>query len=295
MKRILIVCCTVLLFYGTAGAWWAGGHGVLTRAAVRAVPEEVPAFFRSGELLASHCVFDPDVAKNRGTPLVRGAEHPEHYLDLEWMKGAQLPQIRYEFVALCDSIGVRPETVGFLPYAAAEWTERLAVAFAEHRKWPDNIQVQQKCLVYAGFLAHYAQDLCQPLHTTIHFNGRANADGSSSHSGIHEKVDGLIEFLKLTPEELANGQQVAPLADLMPDVLEAFAKSFSLVDRVYELEANLPTAGDENWKRDSDVIDFAQDRTREAVRFTAALYLTAWKRSAEIRVPGWLDRAKLDQ
>ena len=40
------------------------------------------------------------------------------------------------------------------------------------------------------------------------------------------------------------------------------------------------------------LVDFTNERSREAVRWTASLYLTAWKLSEDIKLPGWLDRAQ---
>ena len=140
MKKALLVLSMIWLLVGsTCRAWWSGGHGILTHAAVESVPDEIPEFFRSGGGMIAHCAFDPDVSKNRGTPVVASSEHSEHYIDLELLQGRSLPKNRYEFTQLCTELGIRPEKVGLVPYAVAEWAERLAVAFAEHRKWPDNL------------------------------------------------------------------------------------------------------------------------------------------------------------
>lgn len=295
MRRFLFTVCVILLVAGSsAWGWWSGGHGILTEAAVKALPDDVPAFFRSGERMIAHCSYDPDISKNRGTPHVRGAEHPEHYLDLELLQGRPLPKSRYEFTQLCAELGVKPDKVGFVPYAVAEWTERLAVAFAEHRKWPDNPFIQNKCLVYAGFIAHYAQDMCQPLHLTIHFDGWKQPDGSVLHKGIHEKVDALIEYLPLDPDDLAHAQKIEPLDDLMGEILKQFEAGHAMVEGVYELGDSLPSSGDKEWERVPRVIDFATERARESTRFTAALYLTAWELSGKIKLDGWLDRAQVD-
>ena len=174
MKRLLFVVCVIFsVAGGTAWGWWSGGHSIMTKAAVRALPDEVPAFFRAGEGMIAHCSYDPDISKNRGAPHVSNAEHPEHYLDLELLEGKPFPKNRYEFTQLCTELGIKPDKVGFVPYAVAEWTERLAVAFAEHRKWPNNTFIQNKCLVHCQvnansparsgltnllhrYLAHYA-------------------------------------------------------------------------------------------------------------------------------------------
>ena len=302
MRRLVLVLCLILLAVPAWG-WWTGGHAILTRGAVQALPEEVPAFFRSGAGAVAHGSYDPDVAKNWGTPHVGAAEYPEHFLDVEYLKGSELPDDRYAYVALCCELGVKPEVVGFLPYALCEWTERLAVAFAEHRRWPDNPFIKNKCLVYAGFIAHYAQDMCQPLHLTIHHDGRVQPDGSKLGEGIHTKVDGIVQYLGMDSSDLAKGQKVEPLADLMPGILAQFWAGYALVDWVYELEEPLLSIEGIEKKSPSvevgtatpEVVAFATERAREAVRFTASLYLTAWRLSEKISLPGWLDRAKDDQ
>lgn len=292
MKRFIGVLLLTLCAPTLASAWWTGGHGLLTAAAVRATPEEVPAFFREGASFISHMVYDPDAAKNRATPLARGAEYGEHFADLEYIQGRPLPRTRYEFIKLCQEVGVAPEKVGFVPYAISEWTERLALAFAEHRQWPDNPHIRAKCQVYAGILAHYAQDACQPLHLTAHFNGWVHADGTIEQKGIHAKIDMMPEFLGMTPEGLADGLKVEPIDSLMQGVLDQIHSGARLVRRAYELGPRLPEIGQDDWDRDEEVVVFATGRAREAVRFTAALYLTAWRISADVELPEWLGYRK---
>ena len=167
----------------------------------------MPAFFRQGGNIASHVVFDPDLFKNRGVSVLRHAEEGEHYFDLEYLEGRAIPAKRFDFIALCQKLDLKPTKVGMAPYAIAEWTGRLAVAFAEHRKWPENEAIQQKCLVYAGMLAHYAEDICQPLHATRDYDGKKQEDGTVIGKGIHEKVDSSVERLGFAPEDLAAGQK----------------------------------------------------------------------------------------
>lgn len=278
MRAALMGCLVATSAWG----WWGDGHAILTRGAVQALPEEMPAFFRAGAAALANCVYDPDVFKNRGTPHLKSAEHSEHYFDQELMEGRALPPTRPEFLALCAEAGLEPGRVGLLPYAVLEWAERLALAFAEHRKWPDNAHIRSKCLVYAGLLSHYAQDMCQPLHLTIHFDGRAEDDGSSPHSGIHEKVDALVERQGPEPAELARGVTIEAAAALLPMVRAEIDRSRALVDRIYELEEVLADP------RAPAVRSFGEERARAATRFTAALFLTAWKLSEDIELPGWL-------
>ena len=292
MKRFYnLLILFSILFTTPAWAWWGGGHDILTQAAVKAVPEEMPEFFRAAEKMIAHCAYDPDISKERGTPHARQAEYGEHYVDIELFGEHPIPEGREAHIKLCAELGLAPRAVGTLPYALAEWTERLAVAFAEYRKWPDNPMIQHKCFLYAGFLSHYAQDMCQPLHLTIHFNGIVQEDGTRLHAGIHEKVDSAVELLKLDPAELAQAQQVEAVAELMPAIIEQIKAGHGLVDSVYALVEDY-----QDLKNPSPaVIAFTNERAREAVRWTASLYLTAWKLSEDIKLPGWLDRAQNDK
>jgi len=164
------------------------------------------------------------------------------------------------------------------------------VAFAEYRKWPNNSYIQQKCLVYAGILSHYAQDLCQPLHVTIHYDGRANPDGSSPRTGIHAKVDALLQ--KVRDNELSvPSTAAAPFEELSSGVLTELRRSNQLVDRVYELENSLP-ASNEPLQLGSAVSRFAAERLEAAAVFTARLYTTAWRDSAGVKLPEWHRRAE---
>ena len=106
MKRLLTLLggsllVALLLTTPAAWAWWPVGHGIIARAAVLALPPELPAFFRAGGDQVAHTSFDPDLAKIRTTPNVSDVEGPDHYIDLEMLAGKPLPGKRYEFIALC--------------------------------------------------------------------------------------------------------------------------------------------------------------------------------------------------
>jgi len=275
--------------HGTANAWWPEGHAIVTRAAVRSLGDEMPAFFREGEGMIAHSVKDPGVIKSRAVPQLHASEGPEHYLDLELLQGRDLPETRGEFVALCQELEANPKYVGFLAYSLAEWTQRLAVAFAEHRKWPENENVRTKALVYAGILAHYANDAGQPLHLTIHFDGRVGDDGKPPHNGIHEKVDGLIQGLKFTADDLTC-EAPAGCEDLMTGIMDMVNESREHIDTIYELEAAL-LADDPSEEDAAAIRALTLDRGQASARFTAVVFQTAWDISESVSLPSWIDRS----
>lgn len=262
------------------------GHHLAARTGVAALPAEVPAFFRAaGEAIASGSM-DPDTFKNERLPALRNAEYPEHYLDVELLKGQTLPPLRYQFLDMCAKEGLQPSKVGTLPYALAEWTQRLTLAFANYRRVPDSPRLRARCIVYAGILAHYAADATMPLHTTIHYDGRTKPDGKSPRSGIHAKVDALIQKMPVEPAAAAEHVRPQAFEELWPAILAQIDRSHAMVDKTYELEPLLP-GRDEELGEDAKVIEFGRDRLQAAAQFIASLYLTAWRDSADLPLPEW--------
>jgi hypothetical protein len=288
MRRLSFFSAMVLVgMVEPSMAWESGGHYRATEAAVLGLPTEVPAFFRWGAGTVAHTAVDPDVMKHRGTPQLRHQEYPEHYIDFELVALRPLPELRYDFVALVARRGLAPDKVGFLPWAVTEGTQRLALAFAQHRCWPEDPHVRATALVYAGRLAHYATDMTQPLHTSKHFDGRVPAGGESPRSGIHQKVDSLFE----QPGFAAPGapSAVAVLDDVWRGVETEFFDSHALVDRVYELEDDLDALyGEGGWS--APLQAFAGERYDRAASFLASLYLTAWQLSGDLEISPWLSR-----
>ena len=200
----------VVLFVAAMPAlgWHGPGHERAARAAVEATADLMPPFFSEGVETLLHCAVDPDLFTRPIAPgELHATESPEHYIDLERLDGAPVPRTRQDLLALCCEKGMDLSKVGTVPYAIVEWTQRLSVALAEYRRWPDDVSIQRKCLVYAGILSHYTADLCQPLHTTVDYDGRVKPDGSSPHSGIHLRVDALLGKLPVgEPVEIRASQ-----------------------------------------------------------------------------------------
>ncbi|MFB3891324.1 MAG: hypothetical protein ACE15C_04795 [Phycisphaerae bacterium] len=308
LTAVSSACLLVAVMTYSALAWHGPGHDKATRCAVEALPATLPEFFRAGAETIANTAVDPDLfCRPVAPPELSDTERPEHYLDMEMLDGfpdKKLPSTRYEFLEQVYAKKLKPAQVGLLPWAITEWTQRLTVAFAEHRKWPEDGAIRAKCLVYAGLLAHYAEDAAQPLHTTVHHDGRAKApfeEGSSPKTGIHAKVDALIGKLKAANKDIAAevARDAAPTVfeDVFTAAMDELKRSHALVDRVYELEKDLPGV-DEPFSAKgagADVEKFARDRLSAAVRFTSSLYLTAWRDSEKIKFPDWHQRPPAPQ
>jgi len=278
--------------HSPALAFYGEGHALATDLAVRTVQASMPLFFSQGARTIQHCALDPDLFKsNTAYAALTHTESPDHYFDLEWFDTNELPPTRDDFFWACLGSGHSYQSIGTLPYAITEWTQRLTYALAEHRHWPDNTIIQNKCCIYAGLLAHYAQDACMPLHATIHYDGRAGANGYTTHTGIHAKVDALLTKLPPDLQNPLNLSEVLTATSVFDATFATIRGSHALVDRVYALEGGLPDT-DATTIDDPEVMDLALTCLNRSVQFTAQLYLTAWHDSHTIGLPGWHQRAQ---
>ena len=93
-----------------------------------------------------------------------------------------------------------------------------------------------------------------------------------------------MERLGFAAEDLAAEQDIVAFDSLMKAITDQIKKSNGRVEEVYAL------LGHWEDKSDARVRALALELARTSGRFTASLYLTAWHQSAEIRLPGWLQR-----
>jgi hypothetical protein len=275
--RLLDTILLLNLFLAPSSyAWYTSGHEKAAAMAFTALKGRVPDFFYNGRSVVAGIAVDPDLFKDSTLPQLKKAEGPEHFIDLERLAGHALPNDRRAYWALCGTLGTNAFEIGFLPYAVIEWNQRLTIALAEYRAWPNDTAIRMKCLVYAGIMSHYAGDMTQPLHVTIHFNGRAMPDGSVQLHGIHGKVDGLLTTI---PDSTL---PATPAAHAFPSLFDSVGavlrSSASLVDTVYRLGMlDSPDA----WR------GFTAERLRATALLISDLLLTAWEKSALEKLPQW--------
>ena len=276
-------------------AWSAEGHRRITAAAVESLSGAGLPFTETAKVTVVQASVQPDLMRPRELPALRAVEAPRHFLDLELLLGRDLPEERWRYLQLLTEIAaggpgpLQPGTdltqVGTLPYSLVEGTERLAAILVQLRAHPDDPGLEAMAAQQAGFVSHYAQDLCQPLHTSIHHDGRARQDGSSPRSGIHRQVDSLIHTV--IPHRSGHPpRKPQVLEPLFPAVIRELEESHSHRDRVYELEGRLGSPRPETVS-DPDLVKFATGRFEQAVAFTADLLYTAWHLSASVELPDW--------
>jgi hypothetical protein len=258
-----------------ARAWWSGGHRAMTLAAVKMLPPSLPGFFRDAGDELAEMALEPDVWKSQLTPRLRAAEQPEHYVDLEYFEGQPLPRSRYDALRYyIVEKHIDPSRGGTLPYALEEGCERLQLAFQAVRREPKSEEAWHRAVCYAGWLAHYCQDACMPLHTTVNYDGKPGPGGGQVQRGIHARLDGYPEKNGFTPDLLAENQSAEQVADVWTRINAALRGSFEKVGECYALDA----AGGFS-TRPEQARDFVLQRARLSAKLTADLWLTAWEKS----------------
>lgn len=268
---------------GLATGWWSGGHETIAEAAAARLPDDVPEFFRRRGKHLAHFSVDPDRWKNREMSFLRRAEEGNHFLDTEDLDGRELPAThRFDAMKMVyGELKKEPNKVGLLPYAIAEYYEKLTVAFYDHRKNPKSEAVTMKCLVYGGTLAHYTGDAAMPLHTTRDFDGRPQPDGTVKQRGIHARLDGFPEKHGIKPEEVARGLEAKRIDDVWAHMTKFIAESHAHVGKCYEFDA----AGAFDKPTDESRA-FVLARVRAGAQLTLDLWYTAWVRSEKLP-PHW--------
>ena len=265
-----------------APAWWEKGHRIITANAVEALPDDMPEFFKAHAAALIRLSVQPDMWKGFGTEL-RRAESPDHYCDIEKLTDDPLQLVFHpnRYAALKAIYGKHedPAGVGLLHYRLVEEFQKLRGVFAQYRRDPDDPSIQQEILVYAGLLAHYAGDGSQPLHMTIHFDGRVDHEGKViKGKGIHARFEGpfVDKFI-----EQADCRRYVRTPVVYPDLYDAirraFAASFNEVDTVYRLDETGKLETPDQASR-----TFVCQRLAHGSSFLAGLWYTAWKTSAQV-------------
>ena len=273
--------------------WGATGHRMAARAAVAALPDEMPAFFREAGAQLVYLNPEPDRWRVRESEEMDQAFAYDHYIDLENVPaGALDAPNRFEFLRVLYEAGVaRPERdVGFLPFRIVEMYQRLATGWRQWRAEDDPARrawIAQRIVNDAGILGHYVTDASQPHHTTIHFNGWSrgipNPERYTSDPRFHARFERYFVEAHVTYDDVARHLQAGPppAADgLVRDlVLSHILESHDQVEMLYRIDRDVGFEPDQ--PAHESAVEFAAARIAAGADMLAVLWWSAWLESAE--------------
>lgn len=278
--------------------WGFVGHRMAARAAVSALPGDMPEFFlHAGEQLA-YLNPEPDRWRVREQEEMDQGFAYDHYIDLENVpQGGLDARNRFEFLRILYAARIeRPERdVGFLPFRILELYQRLVTEWRLWRAEESPVRrgwIAQRIVNDAGILGHYVTDASQPHHTTIHFNGwargAANPERFTQDPRFHARFERYFVEAHVTGADVARHMGPQPPPPLSGTVREAvmahILAAHEQVEMLYRLDRDI--GFDPDGPPHEATVDFAAARIAAGAQMLAALWLSAWEESAAERPAG---------
>lgn len=276
--------------------WGGRGHAMVNREASRDLPADMPDFFRTAGDALETLGGQPDRWKMRGLPNLDVMNRPDHYVNYELLGSRPIPSERYSYVAMIANEHLQlgdspPYSVGLLPYAIAEYTEKLTAELALYRHEVSVAgeestvarQYAQNAIYTAGILGHFAADASQPLHASAHHDGwnpdvEPNPDGFTTERGLHFRFESLFVNTAVRPRDVAARLQPAQvLAGTPLEIADRFCRQTNQQVRpLYTLERDGKL---DISKPSEEGRAFAVECVANGAQFLRNLWYTAWQRS----------------
>ena len=284
---------------GPAFAWGSKGHEMQARTAIRALPAELPAFFREAEEEMAFLISEPDRWRTSEQPALTETAGVNHTFKWE-LAPKPLPANRHLFlVELARSKTFDAAKKGAIrdfgmgPYGLQEWAEMLTAAFRRWRameeKTPAEIarkRMHEKSILFmAGVLGHWVTDLSQPMHASIHVHGWhpsvPNPHGYTGpdkdpHARFESQyVDRAIELADVAA--LVEGKPRL-VGDWLREAEKHVAATNSHVEQVYIWDKQAAWG---SGKEPAEAKPFTAARLADGARMLRDVWYTAWVRSGQ--------------
>ncbi|WP_411288924.1 S1/P1 Nuclease [Phenylobacterium sp.] len=267
MKRFasLAVMASLILAPQHALAWGATGHRIVGEAAIRALPDDVPAFLRTPQAAFEVGELSREPDRSKGSGKIHDHDRDAgHFVDLDeagkLLGGPNflpLPPTRAEYEAGLRAHNLDGWKAGYLQYSIIDRWQQLASdfaywrvltaaeanpAWAENRAWfsADRIRREALILKTLGELSHFVGDGSQPLHVSTHYNGWGDYPNPKGYSTarLHGPFEG--DLVLATVKAAAVAAQVAPLrlCACAPEqrTVDYLLATNRLVEPFYEME-----------------------------------------------------------
>jgi hypothetical protein len=269
------------------------------RTAMRALPPELPGFFREAEEEMAHLITEPDrwrTSEQRGLSETTGVNHT-----FKWeLAPKPLPANRHLFlIELARSQKLDPANrdavreFGTGPYAIQEWAEMLTGAFRRWHEMPETTpaeiarkRMHEKSILFmAGVLGHWVTDLSQPIHASIHVHGwHPSVPNPHGYTGPDndphpryetQYVDRAIELSDVTA---LVDRKPRLVGDWLREAEKHVAATNSHVEQIYIWDKQAPWG---SGREPAEAKPFTAARLADGARMLRDVWYTAWVRSGQ--------------
>ena len=253
-----------LLAAPLAAPGWGGRlHMDISRAAARAVPEEMAGWREYAKFMASHSI-QPDLWKGFDS-----TEDTRHFIDLESYAPLTATNLPLDQAAVPATPGEKSKAHGYAPWVIMDLQAKLTSAMASSQ-WVEAARI-------AAAQGHYVGDIHQPLHTTENYDGQHSGQG-----GVHLRWEVAMPNVHwrigMMPEVHAGY-----LSNVWPSVLGWVEQSHSRIPEVFAADDKAARQAEFNvesrayyfhlWQASSNLFI---EQTHLAACHLASLWYTAW-------------------
>ena len=312
MKRLAaaVSALAVLAAPPAAFGWGNTGHRLVSLAAMRALPPDLPFFLRTLEARTEVAELSREPDRWKGSGEIHDKDRdPGHFIDIDDQGKAlggphidQLPRTRGDYQKALIAAGTDEGKAGYLPYRLVDMYQQLVkdfgywrvLAAAEaratdpgRRAWygEDRARREQLILRDLGVFAHYVGDGSQPHHTTAHYNGWGdypNPEGFTQDR-VHGPFEGAFVKANVTLDAVeAAMKPPAPCATPVEACMVAYLKRTNAQTiPFYRLYKQGGFAGTDPRGR-----AYAVERVAAGAAELRDLTAMAWRASADVKV-GW--------
>lgn len=249
VSLVVVLLLTVVTAFSSPAAFWGRqGHDLVGAAATRALPGEMPAFFRGAAAQLTYLNYEPDRWRDDAEFAMDRAMgttySPEHYINFEGVPDEVFEaENRYEFLERLREADLEDPNIGFLPFRMLELAQLLRSDFRRWRRAQDadvRRWLEARIINDAGILGHYVADGANPHHTSIHYNGWVgpNPKGYSTARDIHSRFETQYVAARVGLEDVLPMMSERPTThrDLRAAIMAYLRASHDQLDRLYALE-----------------------------------------------------------
>jgi hypothetical protein len=227
-------------------AWGGDGHRLITRLAVRTLPEDMPSFFPAALTQLEVLSIEPDEWRDKEERAISETLYPGHETDhifkADVFKHDKLPTDRYQYFDQLHREGRDVRRIGTLPYRAMELFQRSRVSYRRWLKADDATRrfYEARIIEDAGIMNHYLADGAMPMHVSQNYNGwfeESNPNDYTRDRTAHGRFESAFVKAQITDEiVMPYVRPVKVVTDGLTEIHAHIQRSLGRLAPLYELE-----------------------------------------------------------
>lgn len=235
-------------------AWGGDGHRLITRLAVKTLPEDMPGFFPAALKQLEFLSIEPDEWRDKEERAISETLYPGHETDhifkADVFKADKLPTDRYQYFDQLHQQGRDVRRIGTLPFRSMELFQRARVSYRRWLRADDTTKrfLEARIIEDCGLMNHYLADGSMPMHVSQNYNGwfeDANPKDFTRDRTAHGRFESAFVKARITDEiVLPYVRPARVVTNGLGEIHAHIQRSLSRLEPLYELEKIEPYGAD---------------------------------------------------